>query len=171
MAKPRYQGWRPHRTGARRSLEWEAANVATATTDVGAGVLTNVILVGDGSETKRTVYRIVGSLFLAPQGTFTSHNIIHYGVYKRNQITSGGDATINPSLSADVALDNWLYWNAMYWVAGSVATNANSAALYRLPIDIKVKRTLDVSDNIILGISSALAYTHAVNLRVLMRLT
>lgn len=123
-----------------------------------------------------TVVRIVGLLGLRFQSGVTTSTRVGAMVQKVNV---GGDQTSDDSidpLSTDV--DDFDHSGIMWWqtwtcpVASVAAAEADSAAAFLVPIDIKIKRIINKRDRLILRVdaSTTARMRASCNVRVLARM-
>ena len=149
----------PSRT---RMLNW-TANSETATTATAAATTRSIQLLDSGAlAATQTLYRIVGSLWVAAQAD--ARCIVHYGVYLR-PLT---ETVLDPATNA--AKEVWLWWGAFHQVT-RVETSVASEGSY-IPIDIKVKRIVQVDTQAItLVVRGSVAIDSLLNVRILSKAT
>lgn len=158
---------RTFRRGASKTrlMEWSALAEVT-TTATAASVVRSLTLLG-GQDPKATVYRILGDVVML--GTADANMIYHLGVYRATENTGGGIQLLDPSLSADVAREDWLWWRSGF-IPGSAGRRSGNE-IFPLKFDIKVKRILGSDQSIVFVMHSDIAYTSLINARMLIKAT
>lgn len=150
----------------RRSPSDWTANSESVFTSIAAGTPRQVTIFAAQSvdSIKHTILRVVGTLECQSNADVAGN--FHYGCYKSVLGAAGALINLDPILGASVSEENWLFWGA-----ASVTTIAAGQSVWHLPIDIKVKRILDVDEALHFVINSNVAHLSMLNVRVLAKVT
>lgn len=149
---------RPSRT---RMLDWTASLNGMFT--LGANVVGTTILLNNTIDAKITCFRIVGNIVIEPDA---AASLIRMGVYKAVRGQTGTPQVLDPDITGSVENDTWLWWT-------SHRVNAFNAAVapVNIPVDIKVKRILEVGERINIGIVGDTQFSRAFDFRILSKVT
>lgn len=152
-----------------RSLQWtaiqELAFTNTALNTSRQVILFSLAGLGVDLGHSQTIYRIVGNIAIRTQADVVG--IFHYGIYKSSVGAGSSLTSLDPDIDAE--LDYWMWWGAF------AGTNNASTRLpvegQSMNVDIKVKRTIDETEQIRLALTCDVAHSSLVNLRVLSKQT
>ena len=168
MAAHRYPR-RAMRGRVNRQLAWSAL-VDTAFLAQAAGVIRTFSLMSAGAQgsfVDQTHLRSVGVLSITPQADVDTH--VFFGIYVSAQTTGATNLILDPSVSADVAIEKWLWWSCR---SSAVAAGTEvGTQIIHIPFDVKVKRVLTSDQELLLSISSPQAINSKLGIRSLSKVT
>lgn len=124
-------------------------------------------------EQAATIVRIVGSVYMRP--TVDNFTLCSWGIYKAGS-GSDGDLQMDPTSALDQESEHWMHLRSTWYSrAASSSLGADFDGLAQR-VDIKVMRKIEEGDGIKISFNAqsggvAQSYFHAVNLRILLKLT
>ena len=167
MPGRRYSGRRFGGRGKRASTFWVDLAVEDTTTDSTANNNRNLVLFAPSDQDENiTLLRTVGSVAMGLQAAAVTVTALRWGIFVAAQGST--DVLLLPNSATDAGSEDWLHWTQRY------SATKDTEAVYEVDqwkVDIRVKRKLNDSRNLLwIGISSA-AWSSAVNLRGLFQRT
>jgi len=172
MARRRGLNFRRRTTSKSRLLEW--GGISTGAVALGANVVQQTILIAASDfGFKITHFRSVGQLSMNVQSALAVNvvGLFHFGLYLARRGAADIPTTLSPQLTADIAADDWLWWGGRRVTGPITAANdpvGTEHASY-VPFDVKVKRILDVGDEIRLVTQCTVAWIGSQDVRTLLR--
>ncbi len=132
--------------------------------DVAAGVDTDLFLAGvlSDADAQMTLVRTVGHVHMSRQGAGTVASGLFWGLYI-GQSGGGGSVRFLADNQGDISEENWLHWRVHYQLGADLTLNRTDEV-----VDIKAMRKLEQGKELRMSLTSIIAYSYAVALRLLM---